>query len=87
MTITSSAKIVSDQNGYAGIDSSAAIAFSPAQAMPNQRPNEPPFQIENAAAICSAPTISITQPHVCRPLRMYFWSATKNFESPMAAIP
>ena len=56
MMSTSRAKTDSDQNGYAGIDSSAAIAFSPATVMPNQRPNAPPFQIEKAAAICSAPT-------------------------------
>ena len=35
----------------------------------------------------SAPRIRVTQPHVFRLLRMYFWSWTKNFESPIAAIP
>ncbi len=29
----------------------------------------------------------MTQPHVLRPLRMNFWSATKNVESPIAAMP
>ena len=29
----------------------------------------------------------MTQPQVWSPLRMYFWSATKNLESPIAAIP
>ena len=26
-------------------------------------------------------------PQVCRELMMYFWSATKNFASPIAAMP
>ena len=35
----------------------------------------------------TAPRISVTQPQVLRLLRMYFWSWTKNLESPIAAIP
>ena len=55
--------------------------------MPNQRPNPPPLQIENAAMICSTPRMSVTQPQVLSSLRMYFWFATKKLALSMAAIP
>ncbi len=37
--------------------------------------------------ICSAPMMSVTQPHVLRLLRMYLVSLTKKLESPIAAMP
>ena len=44
----------------------------PGHAMPNQRPNWPPLQIEKAARICRTPRMRVTQPQVFRLLRMYF---------------
>ena len=55
--------------------------------MPNHRPPWPPFQIEYAATNWAAPRISMIQPQVLRPLRMYVASLTKKRESPIAAIP
>ncbi len=64
------AKIASDQNGYAGIESSAPIALRPPMKIPNQRPNSPPANSEKAAISSSTPMIRVIQPQVWRPLMM-----------------
>src|SRR4051794_7325970 len=87
MMMMLNAKTLSDQNGYASIDSSDPMALRPAAKMPIQRPNAPPPNSENAAVSSSAPMISVTQPHVCSPLMMYVELLAKNFESPIAAMP
>ena len=66
--------MASDQNGYAGIDSSAAIAFTVADGDAEPAAERPPAQIENAAASWSTPMIRMIQPHVLRSLRMYLVS-------------
>jgi hypothetical protein len=70
MITMSSAKIASDQNGYAGIAMSAPIALRPAARIPTIRPYRPPFHSEKAAKSWNTPSTAITQPHVLRPLRM-----------------
>src|SRR5215216_1815539 len=87
MTMMSSAKIASDQNGYAGIDSSAASALRLANRIAIKRPYSPPDHSEKPASSWSAPMMVVIQPQALRLLRMYFWSWMKNFESAIAAIP
>jgi hypothetical protein len=64
----SSAKMLSDQNGYAGMNSSCATAFSETTTIPAQRASLLPAQTPKPTAICSTPRPSMTQPHVLRSL-------------------
>ena len=77
----------SDQNGYAGIASSAAIALAADAMIPITRPNPPPENSENAANPCRTPITSVTHPQLLRLPKMYFWSFTKNDALSIAATP
>jgi hypothetical protein len=72
MIHTLSAKIASDQNGYAGISSNAPIATSAATKMPKKRPKAPPRNSETAALSSRMPRIRVIQPHDLRSAKMYF---------------
>src|SRR5215471_8274996 len=85
---TESANTQIDQNGSTRMSSNAPIATSPAAMIPNQRPNEPPAQSENAATISNPPRISVIQPHAFRLLKTYAEPLTvTKFDSAIAAMP
>src|SRR3954470_7913524 len=83
----SSANMLSDQNGYAGMAMSWMTALSEARAAPTQRMPLTCAQMPNATPSWMTLSTISTQPQVCSPLMTNLAPPTKKVESETAATP
>src|SRR6266487_5808115 len=83
----SSEKIASAQNGYAGMKSNWAIAFTETITMPAQRATLLPAQMPKATKSWTTPMSRTIQPHILRSLKMYLASLMKKLDFETAAMP